>query len=136
MEKLTPEELEEERKMMAYPDMRPCDFDGTLEAWLLRLTIWGTVGIKHNKPEEKINWKTISNDTFLDLVGDKELNKLHGLWNIDQLTSIRLVFYRKYTSYDGKNYKEEFDVEVKLKDVLQRALDKVQKKGLFGWLRF
>ena len=133
---LTPEQSEEEKKMLGYPSMRPMDFDGTLEAWLLRLTVWGTVGIKHNDPENGVKGRVVSNDYFLDKVGGKEDKKLFGLWSIDQLTTNRLIFYRKYVAYDGKNYKEEFDIEIKLKDRLQQALDKVQKKGLFGWLGF
>ena len=38
-EGLTPEQSEEEKKMLGYSSMRPMDFDGTLEAWLLRLTV-------------------------------------------------------------------------------------------------
>lgn len=136
MENLTPEESEEERKMLAHPDMRPCDFDGTLEAWLLRLTVWGTVEIKHNDPENGQKGRVVSNDYFLDKVGNAEANKLYGLWNIDQLATNRLIFYRRYQDMEGKNRKEEFDIEIKLKSNLQQAIDKVQKKGLFGWLKF
>ena len=66
---LTPEQSEEEKKMLGYPSMRPMDFDGTLEAWLLRLTVWGTVGIKHNDPENGVKDRVVSNDYFLDKVG-------------------------------------------------------------------
>ena len=45
-EGLTPEQSEEEKKILGYPSTRPMDFDGTLEAWLLRLSVWGTVAIK------------------------------------------------------------------------------------------
>ena len=55
---------EEEKKMLGYPSMRPMDFDGTLEAWLLRLTVWGTVAIKQNDPENGVKGRVVSSDYF------------------------------------------------------------------------
>ena len=126
---LTPEQSEEEKKMLGYPSMRPMDFDGTLEAWLLRLTVWGTVVIKYKHPENFNGTREVNNDYFLDTVGNTEDNKLFGPWSIDQLTANRLIFYRQYEAVDGENYKQEFDIEIKLKPSLQHALDKVQKKS-------
>ena len=127
---------DELKTMLAHPDMRPCDFDHSLEAWLYRISLWGNITIKHNDPENGIQDKEISQDDFLNVVSNNEDNQVFGLWSIDQKTVNRLVFYRKYLAYNGKNYKEEFDVEVKLKDSLQKALDNTKRKGIFGWFKF
>ena len=116
--------------------MRPMDFDGTLEAWLFRLKeIWGTVVIKHKHPENFKGVREVSSDYFLDIVGNEEDNKLFGLWKIDQLTTNRLIFYRKYEAVDGKHYKKEFDIEIKLKPSLQKALDVHGHKGFLGGMK-
>jgi hypothetical protein len=124
---------EELKDMLAYPDMRPQDFDHSLEAWLYRISLWGNIVIKHNNPENGIQGKEVSQAFFLDVMANEEDNQVFGLWSIDQKTANRLVFYRKYLAYNGKNYTEEFDVEVKLKDSLQKALDSTKRKKIFGW---
>lgn len=127
---------DELKDMLAHPDMRPQDFDHSLEAWLYRISLWGSITIKHNDPENGIQNKEASQSEFLDTMANEEDNNVFGLWSIDQKTVNRLVFYRKYLAYDGKNYKEEFDIEVKLKDSLQQALTGAKRKGIFSWFKF
>jgi hypothetical protein len=126
---------DELKQMLAHPDMRPCDFDHCLEAWLYRISLWGNITIKHNNPENGIQGEIVNQDKFLDTMANEEDNQVYGLWSIDQKAVNRLVFYRRYLAYDGKNYTEEFDVEVKLKDSLQKALDNTKRKGIFGWFK-
>ena len=121
------------KRMLAHPDIRPCDFDLNLERWLLRLTVWGTVTIKENNPGNEVKDKIVSQDKFLDVISNTEDNKLFGLWNIDQNAVNKLTFHRKEMTVSGKNYRREFVVEIKLKDSLQGALNNAQSKGIFGW---
>jgi hypothetical protein len=128
-------ELTDVQAKLAYPSMMPQDFDGNIEAWLLRIALWGDISIKHNHPEEKLKGVNISTVDFLNIMDDDENKNKFGLWNLEQLAVNKVLFYRKYVSYDGKNYKEEFIVEVKLKSSLQQSLDNAKKKGIFGWFR-
>ena len=128
---LTQNELKE---MLAYPDMRPYDFDISLSAWFYRISFWGSIGIKYTDLENSIKNISVTQQKFLDVVGDEEDNKIFGLWQINQLEVNKLVFYRNYLAYDGKKYKKEFVVEVKLKGNFQKEMDKIKNKGIFGWL--
>ena len=134
-EGLTPEQSEEEKKMLGYPSMRPIDFDGTLEAWLLRLSVWGTVAIKHTKLDDGIKDRIVSQDEFLNKTGNEEDKRLFGLWSIEQHDVNDLSFYRKFLSWDGKNYKEEFRVHIDLKPSLQKSLDEHRHKGFLGGMK-
>ena len=99
-EGLTPEQSEEEKKMLGYSSMRPMDFDGTLEAWLLRLSVWGTVAIKHTKLDDGIKDRIVSQDEFLNKTGNEEDKRLFGLWSIEQHDVNDLSFYRKFLSWE------------------------------------
>lgn len=123
-------------KKLSYPDMRPCDFDGSLEAWLLRISLWGDVTITRNHPEDRIKGKVVGPNAFLDRVGDYELTAERGFWSMEQLAVDKIAFSRKYLAYDGKQYKEEFIVEIKLKSDLQKAVDGATKKGFFGLFKW
>jgi len=130
---LTQPERDDVERRLAHPDMRPGNFDGTLEAWLVRIGIWGKISITLNDPENGIKNKTITNDQFLDIVDDKEDNRVFGLWEIKKKEVNYLVFYRKYVAYNGRTYTKEMHIKVKLKSNLQKALDNAKKKSIFGW---
>ena len=134
LKQLSPEENAEIQRRLAHPDMRPQQFDGTLEAWLMRIALWGNITIKHNHPEERIVWKEVTGDQFLDRLNVSDTDTF-GIWSQEQKAVNKMVFYRKYTQYNGKNYKEEFSIEIKLKSSLQQALDGAKKRGIFGWFR-
>ena len=134
--KLSPEESEEIGRKLANPDMRPGDFDGNLEAWLFRISLWGELSISHNDPENGVKGRAVSKEEFLGRVGDVRDSKDLGLWEIRQDTRPNaLTFYRKYTSYNGRTYTEEFDLYIKLKDSLQKALDEHRHKGFLGGVK-
>ena len=133
IEELTRPELDDIQRKMAHPDMKPGNFDGTLEAWLIRIGMWGNIAITLNDPENGIRNKKITNSQFLDIADNQEDNRVFGLWEIDKKEVSYLVFYKKYIAYNGKQYKKEMHVKVKLKSGLQKALDNAKKKKIFGW---
>jgi hypothetical protein len=119
---LSPEDKKRVETMLALPDMRPYDEDGTLEAWLLRISIWGKIKITQNDPANGVKNRSMSNDNFLDHVDNQELNKLFGKWEIEVMEVNKLRFYRTNWGLDGKDKEEEMVVEVDLRDDLKKLL--------------
>ena len=119
---MSPEDRKRVETMLALPDMRPYDEDGNLEAWLLRISLWGKIKITQNDPANGIRNKNMSNDNFLDHVDNQELNKLFGKWEINVMEVNKLRFYRTNWGLDGKDKEEEMVVEVDLRDDLKKLL--------------
>jgi hypothetical protein len=114
-ERLTPEELARARDELAVPDVRPCDFDVTFEAWLDRLSIWGKIRIKHTDPEFRFRGE-VTQKKFLDkMANDSYMVKAFGKWELERTALNKCRLWRDYVGLDGKKYTEEFLVEVELK---------------------
>jgi len=124
--KLSDAEVDSIRTKLATPDARPMDFDGTFEAWLLRISGWGKIKITHKNPEYNIN-KTITIPRFLELVGDDERNAAYGIWNVGGLEINKILFSRQFWSINGKKIKEEIIVEIDLRADLKKRLKQVRK---------
>ena len=127
-EKYTEEEL---KTMLAYPDMMPCDFDQTFEAWLYRISLWGKINIVMEDPENGVKSRDITNDQFLSIIGDKEDNKAFGTWHANQISVNKIEFYRKYMAFNGRYYTKKLIVDVSLNANLKKAVGKVIKSGFF-----
>jgi len=119
--KLTNKDLDNIHKIMMIPDARPGDFDGTLEAWFLRISIWGRISITHKNPEKRVNRK-ITQNQFLDYVDDQELNATYGIWNIEEVYINRIRLYREFWSMQGKEVVEELVVDINLRPDIKKAL--------------
>jgi hypothetical protein len=125
-------EKAEIKRRLAYPDMRPQAFDQTMEAWMYRISMWGDIIITSTNPEDNTNNKKIEAREFFKLFGEDKGEE----WQLNQLATNKLVFYRKYISYNGKWYKQELGVEIRLKSSLRQALDRAKSKGIFNWFKF
>lgn len=119
---LTPEEIQRQRNELAHPDPRPCDFDITFEAWLMRISMWGKIKITHNDPGFGIKGESISKDKFIDVLTDDSTVKVSGKWKIELIDINKVRMAREYRTLSGKNVTEEFLVEIDLKPELKQAL--------------
>lgn len=120
--------------MLAHPDARPAAGDRTLEAWLLRISLWGRIKITHNNPDEKVRNRNMSFDQFLDYVDDQRRTATYGKWVIEYPKINLVKFIRKFYSFLlGKETVEEITVEIDLREDLKKILKQVRKSaGLFG----
>lgn len=119
--KLEDEDRRRIDKLLACPSALPADFDGTLEAWLLRISLWGKIKINRKDPEDHIN-KEITRDHFLDYIGDDEKNSFRGKWTVEAIDINKIRFYRKFDSINGKEETEELVVFIDLRDDLKKKL--------------
>ena len=131
---------EEEKRLtdlkLSYPDLRPQDFDGSLEAWLVRVSIWGTIKITHKNPEDNIN-KPMSEDHFLAYIDNQDRNAVYGVFQVDTPKINQITYSRKFWAITGKEVTEEIIVDVDLKPNLKNALKKVRGvRGKLGKLGF
>jgi len=119
----------------ASTDIRPQPSDVTIAAWLFRISQWGPMTITHFNPESKIK-RVITQDEFIKIVDDPELNRLYGTWDGDRLDIDRLVWFRNYVGIDGKKYCEKFHIDIDLSQMKgfekkDSLLSKIAKK-FFG----
>lgn len=122
--KLTDNEKEEIDALLAEPCALPYEQDGTLEAWLLRISLWGKIKITWKNPEEGIN-RTISNNEFLNHVDNQELNKMYGKWKLEEAKVNKIRFYREFWGIDGNNIVEEMIVDIDLRPDLKKKLKQI-----------
>jgi len=121
--------------VFASTDIRPIESDVTIAAWLFRISQWGPMTITHFNPESKIK-RVITQDEFIKIVGDPELNRLYGTWDGDRLDINRLVWFRNYVGIDGKKYCEKFHIDIDISHIKgfekkENWLSKTAKK-IFG----
>ena len=119
--KLSAAEKEEVDALLAEPCAMPYEQDGTLEAWLLRISLWGKIKITWKNPEDYVN-KTMSNSEFLDHVDDQELNGMYGKWRLEEVEINRIRFYREFMGINGENNVEEMIVDIDLRPDLKEKL--------------
>jgi hypothetical protein len=132
--KISDEEKKRIDTLLAVPDARPATGDGTFEAWLYRISLWGKIKIVHNNPDEKVRNETMSYDKFLDYIDDQRRNAIYGKWVIEYPKINLVKFIRKFYSFLlGKETVEELIVEIDLREDLKAILKQVRKSaGLFG----
>ena len=121
-EVLSPKELETMRKIVATPDVRPCDFDLSFPGWLARLELWGKVSIVYNDPEFGTRNKSLSKQQFLNKLASLSINKITGKFDIDRKDINKVEMFREYVGANDKKYRESFMITVDLKPELKKAL--------------
>ena len=127
---MSPQERDEVAQLLATPDAKPHDFDGTLEAWLLRISIWGKFTITRKDPEDNVN-RTVSRQEFLAYMDNRSRNADRGLWHVEEVEINIIRFHRTFWSFTGKNVTEEMRVTIDLRPDLKSALKKMRRK--IGW---
>jgi len=128
--KMSPQEMERIGKLLATPSALPRDFDRTMEAWLLRISIWGKLSIRRKDPEEKVN-RTMRNMELVSYLGDTTRNSLRGRWDAEELDLNKIRFFRAFWSVRGKKVTEEIIVTIDLRPDLKKAIKKMRSK--LGW---
>jgi len=95
------------------PDIRPNKFDRTWQNWFNRIDSWGKINILHVDPEKstRSNW---GRQQFIDRMGDSEMLKVYGKWEIQQVKINKMEFWNNYIGLDGKQYKEIIQIKVDL----------------------
>lgn len=134
-QKYTPPKLSEEEQQLAkirfdYPSIMISPDEatyGTLEAWLYRISRWGSIKITRKDPEDKIN-KEITRDEFLDYVDNQIRNNYRGRWDVNQEDVNIIKFSRRFWSILGKEIIEEMVVTVNLRPEIKKIFKKVQKQ--------
>jgi len=109
------------RQNFATPDVRPCLFDESFDAWLERLAFWGKVEISHFDPETKKVSK-ITQGEFLKAISNPTLFQAFGKWHIERTDVNKVTLFREYVGLNGKKYVDKFFVVVNLSKDLQGAL--------------
>ena len=130
--KLSSQERERLARLLATPDATPQDFDGTIEAWLLRISVWGKLSFKRKDPEDRVN-RTISRNEFMRYSDNQSRNAQRGLWEVQEVAINKIRFHRTFWSLLGKNVTEEMIVTIDLRSDLKSALQKMRRK--LGWFR-
>lgn len=114
--------IDDIRQNLSMTTMAPQPMDRTIEGWMFRLkTAWGKVSFKYHDPELKIT-KPIMADRFIDLYSDRARIRSYGKWEVEYLKINKVTFWRNFTGFNGKQYREELIVEVKLKPELAKAI--------------
>lgn len=118
-EALTKAEIQRMRGELATPEILPCTFDVTIPGWLWRIEQWGNITFYHKNPENFKRKKKVTKSQFLNRIQDENLMKMFGRWSVEKKGLTKCVFYRDYIGVDGKHYKEQFIVKVRLKKELR-----------------
>jgi len=115
LEDINPAELTEEelKNMLITPEIRPCTFDLTLEAWIYRISNWGKLTITYINQEFKEK-RIVTPTKFIEMATDDQLNKVLGLFGVEGISATKCKLYREYLGLNNKKYKEEFIFEIEL----------------------
>ena len=117
-EQLSRDDYEE---ALANPDIRPSVMDGTVKAWLFRISRWGKMNILFNDPENKVRNKRVDANFMEQRLTDPTLLRMLGQMGIDRKSFNEVKLYREYIGIDGKKYEESFLVKIDLRPDLKKA---------------
>lgn len=116
---MTAKEIEMMRAELATPDIRPMEFDRTVEGWLARIELWGKITYYHKDPENFWGKKKVTKQQFIKRITDENLNKMFGIWDVKRNSLTKCTLRRDYISPSGKHYAERFIVDIKLRKELR-----------------
>ena len=108
------------------PSILPCKFDLTWERYFKRIESWGKVKILHVDPE-KNKRDYITKDSFLNRMGNADLLKVYGKWEVQQSNIRKYELWNKYVGLNGKEYKEIIQIQIDLIPQLKKGLSFWQK---------
>ena len=128
-EVMDPAEFEMLRHELSIPDMRPSVVDVTIDGWLYRMEAWGPIKIKHTDPENHRK-EEISRSEFHRKLSDKSDLRAFGKWHVVDRDINKVLIYRDYFGLDGREYREEFLIEVQFKEEIKKA---IKPKWFQGW---
>jgi len=118
-EALSAKEIEKIRGELATPDIRPMDFDQTVEGWVARIEVWGKVTYYHKDPENHWGKRKVTKQQFINKITDENLNKMFGIWQVKRNNITKCTLRRDYVAPNGKHYVEQFIVDIKLRKELR-----------------
>lgn len=106
---------------LAVPEVMPCMFDATIEAWLMRLEFWGKLILTWKDPD-KWRKEKITKNKLLDLLTDDTMLNTLGKWEVEKMTFKSVKLHRRYIGLDGKKKYEEIIIDIDLDDELKRSM--------------
>ena len=106
--------------IMRSPEIMPCAFDGSMEFWIERVSLWGTPIITYKGPDGRK--EKLTKGKFLELMGDPTLLNTFGKWNLKKLSIKSVEIFRNYYGPDGKKHNESIIVDIDLKPHIKKAL--------------
>jgi hypothetical protein len=112
---------DDELDELAVPEVMPCMFDVTVEAWIMRLEFWGKLIISWKDPDRWMKQK-ITKSKLLELLTDDTMLNIFGRWQAEKLTVKSVKLYRRYIGLDGKKKHEEIVIDIDLDDDLKRSM--------------
>jgi len=97
------------------PEILPCAFDLTVEAWLERISFWGTLKMTRDNPETKRR-ETLTKRKLIDVLADSSLLSVTSKWAFKKLTFKSVEITRNYIDQVNKKMRDKIVVDIELDD--------------------
>ena len=95
--------------------------DVTSAGWVIRLGLYGKPRFHYKDTASGVN-KDCGFTSFLDKVGDKELIRTLGIWNVEKPEYDTVIFWREFYGNSGKKEYEELEVKVDFRPEIKQVL--------------
>ena len=118
---MEPDKYEDLRIILAQPEVLPCYFDNTLEFWAERVSLWGTLKIKHTNTNPSVNQWITKND-MLKLLSDDATSNEMSSWRVEKLSYKTVAFKREYVDPEGRKHNEQIWVDIDLKPEIKQGM--------------
>ena len=116
----TPSKKEIEDSIKSF-DIMPNPTDVTWEQWVLRLALYGKKYFHYRDTMSGTN-QDITLSTFLDKIGDEELVRTLGQWEIEKVAADKVVFWREFYGNSGRKESEEIEVYMDFRPEIKKML--------------
>jgi len=107
---------------LSSPEIVPVSTDGTIEAWLVRIGLWGNVRFSYQEPnaEQRL---PVQQSEFLNRMNDESRTRMFGRWGVVKDGLSAMHFERTFVDTDDEKKVERLFVEVDLKPEVKKALE-------------
>jgi len=110
---------EDLRLLLMQPEVLPCVFDKTFEAWLYRIGIWGKINFLYQDNGRR---KRITQGEFLKMMQANNMINAFGSWEVKKTGYKSVRFERDFKDREGKRHKERIDIDIDLKPSIKQAM--------------
>lgn len=107
------------RLLLMQPEVLPCDFDKTFEAWLYRIGIWGKINFIYRDNFKK---RRLTEKEFLTMMADNSELDESDPWDVIKKGYKTVLFRRSYRDQKGKRHKESILVDIDLKPSIKKSM--------------
>ena len=102
-------------------DIKPNPTDVTWEQWILRLALYGKKYYHYKDTMSGTN-QDCGLSLFLDKIGDEELARTQGVWEVEKTAPDTVIFWREFYGNTGKKEYEELAVKVDFRPEIKQML--------------